>query len=211
MHGADGILLPTAEAIALTEEAGHGSVLDLWVVEQVVSVLRQQRVRGHPVRCFLKLSAQAVRDESMMLQITKIVRGARLPLGALTFEFNYEVATHQVKYARAMVSVLRQIGCQSALAGFGTEANSLHVLNHVDVDYLKIDPAVVAEIAHSAQAQESLRGLQSKARALDKETIATAVQDANTLAMLWQCGVRYAQGYYIQEPNRELSYEFTQT
>ncbi|MBT6277086.1 MAG: EAL domain-containing protein [Chromatiales bacterium] len=44
---------------------------------------------------------------------------------------------------------------------------------------------------------------------LNKHIIATAVQDATTLAVLWQRGITFAQGHYIQEPNRHLTYEFS--
>ena len=137
------------------------------------------------------------------------MRTAKLAPGTLTFEMDNSVASSQVKYARAMVNVLRDVGCNTALARFGVGLNSFNVLNHVDVDFLKIDPDVVRQLGNGAEGQATLRDLQVKARAMDKETIATAVQDANTLALLWQCGVRYAQGHYIQEPSHELSYEFT--
>jgi EAL domain-containing protein (putative c-di-GMP-specific phosphodiesterase class I) len=44
---------------------------------------------------------------------------------------------------------------------------------------------------------------------MGKLTIAEFVQDANCLALLWQFGVNYIQGYFLQEPSTELEYDFT--
>ena len=32
------------------------------------------------------------------------------------------------------------------------------------------------------------------------QTVAERVEDANTMAVLWQLGVDYIQGHYVQEP-----------
>ena len=32
------------------------------------------------------------------------------------------------------------------------------------------------------------------------QTVAERVEDANTMAVLWQVGVQYIQGYFVNEP-----------
>jgi multidomain signaling protein FimX len=209
LYDEKGSAYSTAQAVERVEQSGEASKLDLWVLDQVLRQLRQQRERGRQVRFFVKLSQQSVRDEGTLLAISRAIRDSGLSAEALTFEIDYQVASHQIKKARAVVNVLRELGCRTALSRFGGGLNSFNVLNHVDVDYLKIDPQAISNLTDNPQRANALRQLHDKARALGKETIATTVQDANTLAFLWQCGIRYAQGHYIQEPSRELSYEFT--
>jgi len=48
-------------------------------------------------------------------------------------------------HARLRQNVLRELGCHTALSLFGSEHNQFNALNHVDVNYLKIDPGVVRE------------------------------------------------------------------
>ncbi len=38
------------------------------------------------------------------------------------------------------------------------------------------------------------------ARANNIQTVAERVEDANTMAVLWQIGVQYIQGYFVNEP-----------
>ena len=36
------------------------------------------------------------------------------------------------------------------------------------------------------------------------------VENAGVLATLWQAGVNYIQGYYLQAPVPEMNYDFTE-
>jgi EAL domain-containing protein (putative c-di-GMP-specific phosphodiesterase class I) len=50
------------------------------------------------------------------------------------------------------------------------------------------------------------------ARTRDIETIAERVEDANTMAVLWQLGVQHLQGFLIQAPEEvTISTSETQT
>jgi EAL domain-containing protein (putative c-di-GMP-specific phosphodiesterase class I) len=40
------------------------------------------------------------------------------------------------------------------------------------------------------------------------QTIAEHVQNPNCLAILWQLGVNYIQGHYLQRPGESLNYDF---
>jgi EAL domain-containing protein (putative c-di-GMP-specific phosphodiesterase class I) len=54
-----------------------------------------------------------------------------------------------------------------------------------------------------ANNQENQIRVAELSRALKEKgihSIAERVEDANTMAVLWQAGVQYMQGYYIQEP-----------
>ncbi|HLU38688.1 MAG TPA: EAL domain-containing protein, partial [Planctomycetota bacterium] len=46
------------------------------------------------------------------------------------------------------------------------------------------------------------------AKALGKKTIAKGVESAETLSVLWELGVDYVQGNYLQEGDAELNYQF---
>jgi EAL domain-containing protein (putative c-di-GMP-specific phosphodiesterase class I) len=41
-------------------------------------------------------------------------------------------------------------------------------------------------------------------------TIAESVQDPSSLPTIWQFGVEYIQGYFLQEPDAAMSYDFNQ-
>ena len=45
-----------------------------------------------------------------------------------------------------------------------------------------------------------MRLLVEAARKHRIQTVAERVEDANTMAVLWQVGVQYIQGYFVNEP-----------
>jgi EAL domain-containing protein (putative c-di-GMP-specific phosphodiesterase class I) len=53
-----------------------------------------------------------------------------------------------------------------------------------------------------------VKELTSAAKEAKCLTVAEFVEDANTLAALWNCGIDYIQGYFLQRPGRDLSYDF---
>jgi len=54
-----------------------------------------------------------------------------------------------------------------------------------------------------------VKSIVEMAQAMNKQCIAEFVQDAHSLAVLWQSGVHYIQGYFLQEPDTSLSYDFS--
>ena len=47
-------------------------------------------------------------------------------------------------------------------------------------------------------------------QAQGKLTIVPLVENAAILSTLWQAGVNYIQGYYLQAPTTEMNYDFSE-
>ena len=43
---------------------------------------------------------------------------------------------------------------------------------------------------------------------MGKLTIASFVESASVLSSLWQIGVNFIQGYYLQAPSEQMDYDF---
>jgi EAL domain-containing protein (putative c-di-GMP-specific phosphodiesterase class I) len=158
----------------------------------------------------MKLSDLAIRDETILLAISKHLKTHALVGMELVVEISETAAATQVKFARAFVRGLKLLGCGAALDDFGSSLGSLKLLSHVDVDFLKIDSSFITELPEHPENQVMVKAIHESAEKAGRQTIAPAVADAPTLAVLWQCGIKYAQGDYIQEPATELSYDFTE-
>ena len=50
--------------------------------------------------------------------------------------------------------------------------------------------------------QQRVRDLVEQAKARKVSTIAERVEDANTMAVLWQLGIEFIQGYFVNEPEQ---------
>jgi EAL domain-containing protein (putative c-di-GMP-specific phosphodiesterase class I) len=55
-------------------------------------------------------------------------------------------------------------------------------------------------ISNDRSLQEQVKALVQQAKTQGVTTIAERVEDANTMAVLWQLGVEFVQGYFISSP-----------
>jgi len=55
-----------------------------------------------------------------------------------------------------------------------------------------------------------LKGLVSAINEAGKLSVVPCVENASVLATLWQVGVNYIQGQYLQPPSLRMDYEFTE-
>jgi EAL domain-containing protein (putative c-di-GMP-specific phosphodiesterase class I) len=74
------------------------------------------------------------------------------------------------------------------------------------VDFVKLAPSFVRDIHKNQQKQDELNALNERVTALGVKTIATAVENASSLTVLWTIGVGYLQGYFLQEPSETIEY-----
>ncbi|MBT8127977.1 MAG: EAL domain-containing protein, partial [Gammaproteobacteria bacterium] len=80
---------------------------------------------------------------------------------------------------------------------------------HIDADYIRLDKSFMNDLADNPQNQETIKQITEQASELGKFTIAQFVKDANSLSILWGMGVNFIQGYFLQEPQPEMNYDFT--
>jgi EAL domain-containing protein (putative c-di-GMP-specific phosphodiesterase class I) len=101
---------------------------------------------------------------------------------------------------KALASALRQRGFRFALEGFGSGRDPHGMLESMPLDFIKIDGAIVQGLTGDPHLQQRARTLVEAAKRRQIQTIAERVEDANTMAVLWQLGVQYIQGYFVNEP-----------
>lgn len=202
--------VPTNQLFTAAEQANLSMYLDKWVLKNACANLAEQQNNGHQTHFFIKLSDQAIRDETTLLFIRRVLKENKVPGERLIIEMSESIAISQVKLAQAFIKSLKTFNCKAALEHFGTGLNSEATLKHIPVDYIKIDSSYSKGLASNAENQEAVKKLVKMAHEMSKLTIAEAVEDANSLTILWQSEVDFAQGHYIQEPSEELAYDFSE-
>ena len=93
-----------------------------------------------------------------------------------------------------MVSTLNSV------ISFGSGRDPAGLLASFPLDFIKIDGAIVQGLASDPDAQAKVRGFVEAADKRKVQTIAERVENANTMAVLWQLGVQFIQGYFINAP-----------
>jgi diguanylate cyclase (GGDEF)-like protein len=203
--------IPPNEFIAAAEETGLNPTIDRWVIEHAIEALAAKRRSGAKTRFFIKLCGETIKDENLLPWLSERIKAARLEGDSLIFEVSEGAALHYLKNAQALMKGLKELHCHFALSRFGSDANSISNLKRYSagITYLKIDSSLLTDMTASPQIQATIKAINETAHAANMMSIAERVQDAGSLAVLWQLGVDYAQGYYLQKPSELLDYDFS--
>lgn len=194
--------LPAAEKLNLIH------YIDRWVIAHVFLLLSERMNQSIPTRFFIKLSHGSLTDIEFLPWITERLKSLRLDADSLVFTVNEATALNYLKQAKATFQGLRSINCRVGLENFGTEQNMFQSLKHLDINYLKIDPSIALNLKDSIENQEKVKEIAEQATEKGIKAIAAFVEDANSMALLWQSSVAFIQGHFLQQPDSELKYDF---
>jgi EAL domain-containing protein (putative c-di-GMP-specific phosphodiesterase class I) len=92
------------------------------------------------------------------------------------------------------------LGCGIALDDFGTGFGTFTHVKKLAIKYLKIDIEFVRGLTGSSANQHVVKAIVNLAQGFGCETIAEGVEDDETLALLREYGVDFAQGYHLGRP-----------
>jgi diguanylate cyclase (GGDEF)-like protein/PAS domain S-box-containing protein len=196
MQDSSGQVVLPSHFIPAAERNGLMKPIDRWVLGAAV---RFCSVR-HASRVFARISVDSVVDPTLVAWVSARLKEANLVPSALCIQVTEEAARKHLKQAQALASQLADAGIFFALEHFGLGNKSVALLGKLKLDYVKIDGSLMQGLATSEANQSRIRSLVEAARSHRIDTIAERVEDANTMAVLWQLGVQYMQGYFVQEP-----------
>jgi diguanylate cyclase (GGDEF)-like protein/PAS domain S-box-containing protein len=200
--------VPAADFLAAAKDAGLAEKIDRWVILNSVKLLSEHRSKGHSTRLFVHLSANSVQDQTLLPWLSVALKAARLPSDSLVFQISETDAVAYLKQAKALTQGLAELHCKVALGQFGCALNPFNTLKHLSVDFVKVDGSFSQDLSN-ADNQEALKTLLASLHAQAKLTIVPYVESASVLATLWQAGVNYIQGYYLQGPSQSMDYDFS--
>ena len=175
--------------------------IDRWVIGASLSFCSKT-----PLDCvFIKLSYESVIDKTLVEWLTKAVQSSGVAPSSLCFQVSEENATQYLTQTQELAEQLRKLGHRFAIENFGVGRDSGRVLSQTQMDFLKIDGSLMQSVATDPVLQEKVRVYVTAAANRAIPTIAERVEDANTMAVLFQLGVGYMQGHYVHEPEVVLA------
>jgi EAL domain-containing protein (putative c-di-GMP-specific phosphodiesterase class I) len=175
--------------------------IDRWVIGASLSFCAKT-----PLDCvFVKLSYESLIDKTLIDWLTKAVQSSGVPPRMICFQVSEENATQYLSQTQALATQLRKMGHRFAIENFGIGRDSGRILAQTPMDFLKIDGSLMQSLSTDSVLQEKVRVYVHTASNRTIPAIAERVEDANTMAVLFQLGVAYMQGHYVHEPEVVLS------
>ena len=184
--------------------------LDRWVILQNIKSLSAHRSKGHESRLFLNITPHTVVDKTFVEWLGVALKAAKLPGNSLIFQIKESDGIEYLKQAKEFTEGLHKFGCKVSLNQFGCALNPFNTLKHINADYVKLDGSYTEEIQKDEKSRAKVKEFLTQLQEMEKLTIVPFVENASVLSTLWQAGVNYIQGYYLQEPTTEMNYDFSE-
>lgn len=192
-----GELLP-AEFMAAAERNDLMKNIDRWVIGASMTFCASRPVK----QLFVRLSKDSVRDKSLLQWLSNQLKATRVEPGRLAFQIGEQVATEYLADTTELATGLRKAGFRFAIEHFGTGRDPVRLISHLPIDFVKVDGTLMQGLAVDQNLQQRVKELVEQAKSRKVGTIAERVEDANTMAVLWQLGIEFIQGYFVNEPEQ---------
>lgn len=197
---ADQIIMPHS-FIPAAERYQLMTKVDRWVISNTLQTLQGQKEKlAHWDACCINLSDQSVNDPQLLAFILETLNNTNVPAKHLCFEISEPGIITGVENATRLISTLSKIGCRFSIDRYGSGVSSLSFLKKVEIHFLKINGDLIKEITTDKASYAIVEAIHNVAKNLDIKTIATHIENDETLSAVKRIGLDYVQGYKIDLP-----------
>jgi len=193
----DGRIVPPGEFIPALEREGDMSLLDHQVIGKAIKYLAD-----HPElhKLAINLSAQGFSDERLVPLVKEKLECYQVDASRIIFELTESASLSNIGATQDIISRIGELGCEFSIDDFGTGFSTFSYLKQLPAQSVKIDGSFVVDLASNPVDLALVKAIYEVASALGKNTVAEFVENEETLKILQQIGVTYAQGYHLGKP-----------
>jgi diguanylate cyclase (GGDEF)-like protein/PAS domain S-box-containing protein len=188
-------VLPT-DFIAAAERNDLMKNIDRWVIGASMAFCANRKSEC----IFLRVSKDTVLDRTLIGWLDTQLRATKIDPKRLCFQVSEALALQFATPTRELAQTLAKHGFRFALEHFGTGPDPLKMLAETSVHFIKIDGSLMQGLSTNQLQQQRVKTLVDAAKHKGVETIAERVEDANTMAVLWQLGIEFIQGFFVNAP-----------
>ncbi len=178
-----GTLLPARDFMPMAAHLNLSAPIDLEVVRLAIAHLRTT-----PGDIAINLSAETIADFSFRYELRVLLEFHPEMCKRLLFEVPEQGVFKQFDAFRDLVLTLKPLGCRVGIEYFGQRFAEGDKLADLGLDYIKVHPSYVRDIAHNPGNQEFLKGLCNVARNFGIVVIALGVESDGDLPLLASLG-----------------------
>ena len=188
-----GTLLAAGDFMPMAARLNLSAPIDLQVVRLALAQLRSM-----PGDIAVNLSAETIADFGFRRELMQLLQAQPDLCKRLLFEVPEHGVFKQFDAFRDLVHAVKPLGCRVGIEYFGQRFAEGDKLADLGLDYIKVHPSYVRDIAHNPGNQEFLKGLCRMARNFGIAVIALGVESDADLPLLAALGFDGATGPAIK-------------
>lgn len=200
MCGEGGEINLPSSFIDTAETFGLISALDSVIIAKTLEYQSKLKKQGKSLSFSINISGKEVGEKSLLEFLKKKFSETGVNPEQFIIEITETAAVREFDKAVGFINELRAIGCRFALDDFGVGFTSFKYLREMQVDYIKIDGSFILNLQDNQHNRLFVKSIADVAKGMGIKTIAEFVENEQTVNILRDIGVDYAQGYFIGKP-----------
>ena len=184
--------------------------MDRWVILSTCRTLVQQGAQSRQTRVFINLCGASLTDESLVPWVRTTIANAKLSPSSLVLQIAEEDASRHTAKAKKFLYQVQASQILSSISHFGCSLSHDDLLKTLKLDYVKIDGSYIQELTANPGESKELMALLKKVHESERISIVPCIESAATVSRIWQFGIHFIQGYYVQGPLSAMSYDFSE-
>ena len=194
--------------------------VDRWVISEALNSLTEKLKTNPETQLFINISAQSFANTEFLPWLQKALSASTLPANTLIFQLCEIDAVRYLNQAAALCEEIKKAHGQVGISNFGLAINPLKILERIKADFVKVDRVIVEKLANTdqgkaaqekaTQGKEEFQNIMGGMTGTGVDVIVPFVETATIIPILWQQGVQYIQGHYINEPSFTMDYDFSE-
>lgn len=192
-----GVFIPAAERF------GMMGLIDRWVVNHALNTIASRVATGaaQPQTLFaINLSGSSLAKPDFLVETQQAFARYGVSHRQVCFEITETQAVAHLADTVHFLNEMRALGCSFALDHFGAGMSSFLYLKHLPINYLKIDGNLVKGITDHATDRAMVEMIHHLGRTMKIKTVGEYAETEDTVRVLREIGIDYAQGFAIGYP-----------
>lgn len=193
--------LKPADFLPVAERFDLAKLIDRQVIRKTLGWLASQPLMEPRLKyCGFNLSLASVLDDSFPDFVETLLKELPFAAESFCFEIREADASQYPDDVAILCDGLHRIGCRIALDGAGASVASYSLAARLPVDIIKLDGGMIRGLENDPVQLVMTETLQRIAVAAGKATVATYIENDDTLRKVRTLGIHYGQGHRLSRP-----------
>lgn len=191
-----------------TSPGASSSELDQLVAEQALKKLTAHRATHPATRLILPIGAGSLMDPHFLNWLAVTLRAFEVPPDRVALQIAHATAGAHLRQAKELAERIAVLGCHLCISEVHSANNPMPDLLHLRPQFARIAESLAATLSDTDSTNTLLKPLIESLHQEHIASIMPCVEGATVLAVLWQLGINFIQGNYLQAPQPQMQYEF---
>lgn len=196
-HPTRGTLAPQ-DFIPQAERTGAIGSLGAWVLRRTMELARE--LGSETIAYTVNVSVSQLRSPRFLNLVRRCLQEWGLPASHLILEITESAFDDDDPRALRAIQALRDLGARIAIDDFGAGYSTLHRLDTLPIDILKLDGALVRGIQPGRHDAPILQAIATMCQSLGVTSVVEHIETEHQAEVVRRLGFDWAQGYLFGHP-----------